>query len=348
MNLSNTRVADLTKIPSGFSDVDLSNTDVSDLSPLENWSELKSLKIAGSRVTDLSVLPEMPFVRELDLSRTSITDLSGIERFARLERLDLSGTPVHDLAPLSKLLELVTLDLSDTRVSDLSAIGKLRSIYSLNIDNTNVKDLSAISSLTRLSELSAAGTQISDIRPVAELSASHAYDSGVRDLNISRTGLVDLKPISKFFVFHKLNMTGTQIDSLVDLPRKTTTLIALDCPSLRIRGSDLIGLSSLSRAHIDCSGLHDLSALVKLQNLTHLTLQNIRPNHDLHWLREMKRLRKLAIVGTPVQLSKWIDDIRRAPRLAVLTIPTRSRIDESVRSQAPLLKILRESPSDGG
>ncbi len=87
-----------------------------------NLLELTSLDLSGSDVSDLTFLQSATNLKELDLSDTQVSDISALSSLTNLEELDLSGTPVEDITPLSDLTNLKVLDLSDTEVSDISAL----------------------------------------------------------------------------------------------------------------------------------------------------------------------------------------------------------------------------------
>ncbi len=83
---------------------------------------LTSLDLSGSDVSDLTFLQSATNLEELDLSDTEVSDISALSSLTSLVELSLSGTPVEDITPLSNLTNLKVLDLSDTEVSDISAL----------------------------------------------------------------------------------------------------------------------------------------------------------------------------------------------------------------------------------
>ena len=119
-------------------DLDLSFTQVSDLSVLEKLPSLQYLDLSGTPVSDLSVLEKLTSLQSLSLSGTQVSDLSGLEKLPSLQYLDLSGTPVSDLSVLEKLTSLQVLELSGTPVSDLSVLEKLTSLQVLDLSGTPV------------------------------------------------------------------------------------------------------------------------------------------------------------------------------------------------------------------
>ncbi len=80
---------------------------------------LTSLDLSGSDVSDLTFLQSATNLEELDLSDTEVSEISALSTLTSLVELSLSGTPVSDISPLSNLTNLKKLDLSDTPVSNI-------------------------------------------------------------------------------------------------------------------------------------------------------------------------------------------------------------------------------------
>ena len=91
----------------GYTEIDLSNTDVTDLSPLKGMP-LEGLYLDFTKVTDLTTLEGMP-LKVLYLSGTKVTDLTPLEGMP-LEGLHLLGTPAAD-EPLPEWLNNVRVYL---------------------------------------------------------------------------------------------------------------------------------------------------------------------------------------------------------------------------------------------
>ncbi|MBI1358258.1 MAG: hypothetical protein GC160_28315 [Acidobacteria bacterium] len=98
--------------------LDLSGTEVTDLSPLQGLSSLASLDLSVTEVTDLSPLQGLSSLTSLSLSSTEVTDLSPLQGLSSLTSLKLWGTGVTDLSPLQGLSSLTSLSLLGTEVTD--------------------------------------------------------------------------------------------------------------------------------------------------------------------------------------------------------------------------------------
>lgn len=117
---------------SALTKFDLSNTGISDLSPLSGQKNLTALSLAGNKISDLSPI-------------SGLTKLKGIS---------LMGNQVSDLRPLSNLSNLAVLYLSWNKVRDVTPLSRLNSLTNLLLEGNQIRDASPLSSLTNLTILS--------------------------------------------------------------------------------------------------------------------------------------------------------------------------------------------------
>jgi Leucine-rich repeat (LRR) protein len=96
---------------------------------------VESVDLSDSKVSDLSPLTKLKQIKSLVLNNTSVSDLSPLAELQNLKELDLNNTPVSDLTPLAELRNLEWLDIGETQVSDLSPLAKLKNLKWLFIFN---------------------------------------------------------------------------------------------------------------------------------------------------------------------------------------------------------------------
>lgn len=147
-------------------DVELVSDELTDLSPLQGFPELKVLHCDGSyqhksKLTDLSVLKGMQLT-ELHCSSTEVASLDFL-RGMKLQELDCSATPVADLSPL-KGMPLRSLNCIATRVADLSPLEGMQ-LQILLCKATPIRDLTPLRGMP-LVRLACNGTQVSDLSPL--------------------------------------------------------------------------------------------------------------------------------------------------------------------------------------
>ncbi|WP_092960999.1 leucine-rich repeat domain-containing protein [Falsiroseomonas stagni] len=109
-------------------ELDLSGTQIADLSPLSGLSSLQSLDLMGTQVADVSPLSGLSSLQSLTLKSTQVADVSPLSGLSSLQSLDLEGTKVADVSPLSGLSSLRKLDLEGTQVADLTPLNGIRGL----------------------------------------------------------------------------------------------------------------------------------------------------------------------------------------------------------------------------
>jgi len=134
-----------------------------------DYEEVETLDLSGTQVDDLTPLSGLARLRLLGLAGTPVSGLTPLSGLTALARLGLAGTPVTDLKPLSGLAGLRELYLSATRVSDLTPLSRLTALEGLGLARTPVTDLTPLSGLSGLEWLGLAGTQVSDLTPLSRL-----------------------------------------------------------------------------------------------------------------------------------------------------------------------------------
>lgn len=290
------------RFPLDTEHLDLSGTEVSNLSPLRELTSLTSLDISLTQVSDLAPLRELIALKSLNISRTRVSDLAPLRELIALESLDISDTCVSDLAPLHGLTALTFIDAMRTRVSDLSPLQELTALASLDIRFTRVSDLASLRKLSALTSLDFSNTQVSDLAPLRELPA-------LTSLDFSDTWVSDLAPLRELTALTSLDFSNTQVSDLAPL-------------------SALTGLKSL---YIRNTPVSDLAPLRKLTALSSLDISDARVS-NIATLNALTSLTSLGIWGAPVGDLSPLEDLLIGGRLQSLSVS-----GESLEAQPPEL-----------
>ncbi len=189
---------------SKVTELDLSGSDISDVSPLAGLTALQRLDLMFTPVSDVTPLSGLTALQELDLMNTRVSDVSPLSGLTALQRLDLVGTPVSDVTPLSGLTALQELGLMNTRVSDVSPLKGLTALRNLDLMNTPVSDVSPLAGLIALAGLDLRGTQVSDVSPLKGLTT-------MQTLYLMNTSVSDVSPLSGLTALRSLWLRGTQV-----------------------------------------------------------------------------------------------------------------------------------------
>lgn len=129
----------------------LTDSPISDLTPLRNIKTLKILKISGTKVTSLEVLSGLDLDR-LYFSRTKVSDLKPLKNM-RLMHVEGEETLVSSIAPL-KGDRLLTINFQRSKLSTIEPIRNMPGLYSLWFADSKVRDLSPLVSCPKISGLS--------------------------------------------------------------------------------------------------------------------------------------------------------------------------------------------------
>jgi Leucine-rich repeat (LRR) protein len=251
----------------------LNKTMITDLAALEAHREIRFLDISDTEVKDLSVASHFIRLKALKADRTKIEKLDPLYGIESLEKLyvDLSG--VHDIT-VREFLEhnpkclvvhktnhlnrwwrelsgywkdIFRAQMKDT-TSTRENLHRLVEQERLEFKDVPVRDLAALSEFVRLQELHFSGTAIVNITApenLASLKSLHATNSPLQriealekfseleDLDISNTPVDDLKPVERLQKLRIFNGAGTQIKKLDPLER-LQTLESVDCSNTRV------------------------------------------------------------------------------------------------------------------
>jgi len=135
---------------SGIEKIDLSDTEVTDISLLENFSGLETLElIRCTNVSDLAPLSKLSRLRLLELVETGIDDLTPLASLDQLISLNVNGTNVSVLDPLAGLPKLAFLHVKDSNVENIGALGRLENLCRLNLENTQVANIEVLIDLAK-------------------------------------------------------------------------------------------------------------------------------------------------------------------------------------------------------
>jgi Leucine-rich repeat (LRR) protein len=216
------------------------NPNLSDLSPLQNLTRLRTLVLNSTSVIDLQPINNLRNLIELDLNNTSVVDLTPLRELRNLRALSLSNTPVTDISVLSELPALHTISLNGTQISNIEPIGRRKYIYSLDVSRTRTASLEAIAHLTTSPYyLDIAETQITDLSPIKNF-------KNLKSLDLSRTNISDLSPISGLTNVDYLYLENSRVHDLSPIANYEHMFRDVSYGGLRFKGSPISDPTVLS------------------------------------------------------------------------------------------------------
>ncbi len=306
-----------------------------------------ALDLSDTKVTDLSPLAGAPLAT-LDLSRCrDLTDLSPLRGFGLIE-LNISETSVADLAPLREMHTLQKLNVSTSKVTVLAALSGLR-LSSLSFRECPIRDLNPIRKMP-LEELDLHRTRVTDLSPLVGMP--------IKSINLSYAPVLDFWPLAQLPLEKCILQHNRIADLAVLRGRPLKELVLWGCVDARnyaaiaeIQTLELLLLPSEFRELPDAD-LAAIGALRKLPNLRQLgaTIMNqmgigATGSKDLFWQdwdREQGLVTALRAHGIKFTLTKLPTGSYN------LEINEQPLIDLSILKGAPIseLRISSESLAD--
>jgi internalin A len=281
LDLSFSDVVDLTGLSyaKNLKTLDLSGTSVADIQPLADLSQLTTLSL---RLNKADSLPDLAPLTTTGIQSLNLVGndygkepekIASLAEFDQLEELDLQGNGLTTLPPVTELKHLKMLGLAGNKLTNIDGLAKLTGLTSLKVNSNQLTDLSSIAHLTALEILSAGNNPVNDLTPLANLKQ-------LKQATLSQMGLVDksLDALKNLTQIERLSIDFN--DQLTDL-------------------SALADLQQLTYLNFSKSLVADLTPLQKLSHLTELRFQNTQVS-DISVLQGLDQLGKLNFLRSKV------------------------------------------------
>lgn len=117
-------------------ELDLSNKQISDITPLKYLTNLTWLNLSDNQVSDLTPLQALTNLTFLDLSNNQVSDLTPLQSLTNLNALYLENNLILDITPLQSLDNLRYLRIADNQISNLIPLNYLNNLEILEFNLT--------------------------------------------------------------------------------------------------------------------------------------------------------------------------------------------------------------------
>ena len=283
-NADLTNLSNLKNLAGSLYRLNVSQTGVSDFTPLSDCTSLEYLTANELGLGSLeNLVGAVPSLSDLEAEQNEITDLSPLYALPGLRGLDVSGNQITDLAPLSGMEELVNLKADDNQLTSLEALVSCKSLQTISVSRNQLETLSGLEQALRLTSLKADENKIFELNGIENctlLSTVSIDGNAVADLSVLaksrekltylsfRDNLVtDLSPLTDMSSLEKLKFDRNYVEDLS--PLKTAT-------ALELISADENGISSIE-AICDSRHLRDMSfadnQITDMQPLVDLGIQ---------------------------------------------------------------------------
>ncbi|MCU0542686.1 MAG: leucine-rich repeat domain-containing protein [Oscillatoriaceae cyanobacterium Prado104] len=235
LSLEDFQISDLTPLQcfTNLTHLDLSKNQISDIAPLQYLTDLTDLNLCSNQISDISHLKFLIDLNNLDLSYNQISDIEYLQFLTHLTSLDIGKNQISDIQPLQSFNSFIHLSLQENQISDIAPLQSLTRVTYLNLSGNQISDITPLQSLKNLTSLDLSCNQISDITPLQSLTNSIV-------LNLSKNKISNILPVYSLSNLKYLNLSSndrisdlTPLQSLtnlnylfVDLTPEQKTLIA--------------------------------------------------------------------------------------------------------------------------
>lgn len=134
--------------------------DFDDLSPVSSVNTLRELNLANTNVSDISFLRPLNNLRTLTISLTPVQDISVLPELSALTVLDISDTNITDWQPMSHCKKLKELYIRNCKNVDIDVISSLAKLKVLNINNVVFDNFIFLEKLSQLEFISFGGAKL--------------------------------------------------------------------------------------------------------------------------------------------------------------------------------------------
>jgi Leucine-rich repeat (LRR) protein len=159
---------------------------ITNVSGLEFAVNLKKLDLTDNQISDLSPLRGLENLEYLNLKWNHVTNITALKGLTNLTYLGLENNQISDISPLSSLRNLTRLNLGVNRVNRLDTLGRLTSLEQLILYYNDISNIGPLAGLIRLQVLNLSDNQISDISPLIKNVQAGGLTGGFVNLTHNR------------------------------------------------------------------------------------------------------------------------------------------------------------------
>ena len=152
--------------------LNLTDKNISDISPLVDCKDVKTLALSNNQITDLTPLQKFSTLERLHISRNPIASIESLEKVKGLQFIALVETQVKDLKPLASLFMLREIRMEHIPAVNYDVLLQLKGLTTLSVSIKNIEQLTAITNIESLKELhihQLAGVAPIDLTLIAKL-----------------------------------------------------------------------------------------------------------------------------------------------------------------------------------
>lgn len=115
------------------------NSNITDISGIENLTNLRQLFLSKNQIRDISPLKEMTNLTDLSIDENQISNIEVLRGLTNLQKLYLSNNPINSIEPISGLTDLICLGLGgDNQITDISPLKRFTKLIQFSFNGCDL------------------------------------------------------------------------------------------------------------------------------------------------------------------------------------------------------------------
>ena len=114
---------------------------IRNLTGLENATSLTGVDLSDNNISDISPVAGLTNLKWIDLEGNNISDILPVGGLTNLTGLFLESNHISNISPVGGLTNLTHLFLQDNNISDISSVGRLTNLTELFLQDNNISDI---------------------------------------------------------------------------------------------------------------------------------------------------------------------------------------------------------------
>lgn len=246
--------------------LNVSDSPLSDLSPLAEFESLYHLEASNTGVTDIGPLQALGNLATLRLNGNSISDVEPLSDLGRLTSLGLRGNGIEDIEPLRGLDRLRFLNLGENRIADVSPLSEMKQLRYLYLWDNPIRTVESLEGLVDLRSLSLTDSYVEDVSPLSAMTR-------LETLILSDNEITDIEPLRDMVDLTRLDLGGNRVED-VDIVSGMTRLEFLALHGNAVEDIRPLGaLANVTELHLYGNQISDVSPLSSLRGVRWMLLQ---------------------------------------------------------------------------
>lgn len=186
------QITDLTPLQNfqNLKKISFSGNQIADLTPLAGLNNLENIVAINNNISSIEPLENLVNIKYICLDENKINNIDIIKNWSNVLEISFQNNQIEQLPNLSNLQELETLNVNNNKIKTINTIGTLQKLEKLEVDNNQLTSLEGIQNLKNLKILSCSNNQIIQISGMEQL-------ANLENVNFNKNQIQDITKIQK-------------------------------------------------------------------------------------------------------------------------------------------------------